>query len=440
MIKTFYPSSESELRLCLLKKRSMLFCSSQTSTVIPYAHLEKLLGHQDLDLIDLSQMSSSLELLNGEILRVKGHVTWKDAQDFCKQKGRSLLAWPTETSAACLAGIATSATGEKSFGNGPLSSHLVNIVYLDYRGERKTLSASQPLLLNGRDDLLKKYQEEFAPYIEFKNGPFPRFDREIDLMIGTEGQLGVIVEADFKTVPLAAYTYMFLKLPRWEDDDRPHLDLVKKVQSFRGHIQGCEFLDSQCLAFLEKEERPFDHADMVSLEIKTSSFEHVHENFLSKLMVSENDMFEIEESKFLRLRLRVPQRIFEENSRRGITKKGTDIQVPVEQMKALFSAYREATSMGIAYGLFGHIGDRHLHFNFMPNHQQEQSVDDFLKNLYAEAKSWHASPFAEHSIGLLKRPFIFPYHGPIQRQVFQLLKNIHDPDGVFFPQGFMGNK
>ena len=438
MKKSIYPKALDELKRHIMGGQPSLYCCSRTSTVIPYDQLDKYTQSKALEVVDLSLMPKKMDLLADGFLVVRGAVTWRDAQDFCKSRGRTLLAWPTEMNASALAGIATSATGEKSFGNGPLHSHLRRLCYLNHEGHEVELRSDHAFELAGHEADLEAYQKSFRPFLNFKNGPFPRFERQLDLMLGTEGQLGVIIEAEFKTAPLVPFTYMFLKLPRWEMDPRPHIDLVEKVQKWRGQIQGCELLDANCLAFLDAEERPFNNADMVTLEIRTADFEMVHQQFLSQLMIAEEDMFEIEESKFQKIRVQVPQRIFETNSRKSISKKGTDIQVQVEKFSDLLELYKTASQLGVDYGLFGHIGDRHLHFNFMPTHEQQAKVDNFLADLYQKIVSWQISPFAEHGIGFLKRQFIRPYHQEIHHKVFHLLKAKHDPKNIFFPMGFMG--
>ena len=46
--------------------------------------------------------------------------------------------------------------------------------------------------------------------------------------------------------------YFFILLPRWEDDDSAHLEIIEKVQRFRAKFFFIELLDSQSLKYLEK--------------------------------------------------------------------------------------------------------------------------------------------------------------------------------------------
>ena len=64
--------------------------------------------------------------------------------------------------------------------------------------------------------------------------------------------------------------------------------------------------------------------------------------------------------------MNVPRAIFEVNSKMGVVKKGTDVQIGPEKFKILLDYYRGWTKKGLKYTLFGHFGDGHLHFNFMP--------------------------------------------------------------------------
>jgi glycolate oxidase len=142
-------------------------------------------------------------------------------------------------------------------------------------------------------------------------------------------------------------------------------------------------------------------------------------------------------SRCRELRMSVPRAIFEANSRMGVMKKGTDVQVGVSDVEQLLNFYRSFTKHGVAYNLFGHFGDAHLHFNFMPMPDQENFCNIELTRLYEQVHAWHGSPFAEHGIGLVKKKFIAPFYSDHQKKVFRELKKIFDPRKQFFPEGFM---
>ena len=430
--KSFY--SIEEVRDHILSGEPTLYHSSQTSTVIPFEHLQQELLASTV-LGNLSTIQGSLELVQGGNLLIKGFVTWKEAKDFCRMHGREIMTSPTEELAGVLAGIATSCTGERSFGFQNLRSQIVELHYLDYHGDEKKLSADKKLFLP--IDLLA-YQKDFSPYRNFKNAPFPRLELETDLMTGTEGQLGIITSAELKTIAYEEETYLFILLPRWEEDFEAHLEIFQAVQSFRKEIRAVEFLDSNSLSYLPDEKNPGKNQDVVFLEVRKKDFEMIYENLLAKLTkVSEDNIFEMGSSKCRDLRVSVPRAIFEVNSRMGVTKKGTDVQVSSEQFRELFSFYRTYTKLGVVYNLFGHFGDAHLHFNFMPTPMQNDFCNQELERLYAQVLKWHGSPFAEHGIGLLKKKFIAPFYSENERVVFHSLKKIFDPQGQFFPEGFM---
>lgn len=430
--KSFY--SFPEVVAHLKSGEPTLFHSSQTSTVIPFEKLEGMIKPNTV-LGNLSTIKGSMELLANGNVKVSGFVTWREVKEFCLSKGREIMTSPTEELAGVLAGIATSCTGERSFGFKNLRSQIVELTYLDYQGHERQLFADKKLECGVE---LSAYQKDFSHYQSYKNAPYPRLEFETDLMTGTEGQFGVITSAVLKTLEHFPETYIFMLLPRWEEDIAPHMEVFKAVQSFRNQVRACEFLDSNSLSYLPNEKNPGKNQDVLFLEIKKDEFEDIYENLLSQLsLIPENNIFEMNASKCRDIRVSVPRAIFEVNSRMGVSKKGTDVQVSAEKFQDLLMFYRQLAKLGVDYNLFGHFGDAHLHFNFMPTPDKNDFCNEQLETLYHKVLEWKGSPFAEHGIGLLKKKFISPFYSETQKSVFRTLKAKYDPMGQFFPEGFM---
>lgn len=435
--KTFY--SQDDLIRHLKAHQPSFYFSSKTSTVIPYDKLDTLLPwtkNQDFFLCDLSKLPSRMELKENGNLVLSGAVSWEEAKKFLISHGRNLKTSPTEQLALITAGIATSCTGERCFAFGNMRSQVVRLKYLNYMGEEKELTNDK--IFASSSSILKDYQDDFKAYTNFKNAPYPRFEKETDLMIGTEGQLGLVTEVEIETTDNGPVNYIFMLLPRWEQNLAPHLEIFNAVQDHRDEIMSCELLDANCMNYLKPDERLGNDQDVIFLEIKAQAFEEIYGNVLCQLeLTSADEVYEIAENKFHRVRAGVPRAIFEENSKMGVVKVGTDVQVSPERFADLLHFYREATKIGVRYCLFGHFGDAHLHFNFMPNKDQTAECLDVFQKLYDKVYEWKGSPFAEHGIGLIKQKYIKRFHGKNQLNLFHDLKKEHDPFNQFFPQGFM---
>ena len=411
------------------------YYSSQTSTVIPYDKLNERYKEDDFVLGNLSQLPSHMELTAQNTLKITGPVNWNDAKAYLKSKGRNIMTAPTEDLALVSAGAATSATGERCFHFGTLRSQILSITYLNQNGVEISLSAANDLELPFE---LNSYQKEFEKYKDLKNAPFPRLEKETDLLIGTEGQLGVITELEIMTCEDFAVNHLFMLLPKWEEGFSKHNEVFKKIQNFREDAILCEFIDANSFTFLPEEERPNKGKDTLFFEIKSSSFEKFYEEFLLDLnFLDAEDVFEIPESKFHYLRASIPRAVYEENSKLNVTKMGTDVQVPPERFSDLIEIYKDFSKQSVRYNLFGHFGDAHLHFNFMPQQDQVNLCQNKFEQMYSDVKILQASPFAEHGIGILKQKYIKEYWTSEIFETFSQLKKHCDPHNQFFPQGFM---
>jgi FAD/FMN-containing dehydrogenase len=438
--KTFY--SQADLVSHLKAHQPSFYFSSKTSTVIPYDKLDTLLpwkNNNDFYLCDLSKLPSEMKVNDKGNLILRGAVSWEEAKHFLRAKGRNLKTSPTEQLALITAGIATSCTGERCFAFGNMRSQVVRLKYLDFNGEEKELKREDDF--KSQSSALKPYQDDFKFYESFKNAPYPRFEKAIDLMIGTEGQLGLVTEVEIETTENEDVTYVFMLLPKWEEDMTAHLEIFNAVQSHRDTIISCELLDSNCMNYLKPDEKLGNNQDVIFLEVKSSGFEDIYGNVLCGLeKTSAEEVFEISENKFHHIRAGVPRAIFEENSKMGVVKVGTDVQVSPERFPDLLNFYRRASEIGVRYCLFGHFGDAHLHFNYMPKKDETQKCLEEFQNLYDQVLNWKGSPFAEHGIGLIKQKYIKKFHGKNQLDLFHDLKKEHDPHNQFFPQGFMSSE
>jgi FAD/FMN-containing dehydrogenase len=438
-----------ELSLYIKAGSPTFYHASQTSTVIPYDKLEASLserGVENFTLGNLATLTPKMSLDSEHNLVVEGPVTWKDAREFCQSRSRQVITSPTEELASLLSGVATSCTGERCFGLGTIREQLVELEFLNFEGEidllRSDRALSEHSLFSSNEAkvLLKNYQKEYEDFSKFKNAPFPRMKTETDLMTGTEGQLGVITKATFKTIPAKKVNYIFIALEKWENDLSQHEVVFNAVQPFRSAIYACELIDENSWSYLDKGEIPREGKDIIFLEIDSEYFEEIYEKVLLKLTsLSEEDIFEVPESRCRELRMKIPRTIFEVNSKMGVTKKGTDVQSRPENFMDLLRFYKSMRIEGVDYNLFGHFGDAHLHFNFMPKPTSGdlEQCQSKLESLYEWVRAEKGSPFAEHGIGLIKQPFIKSFYNEIHLDLFSFLKERMDPHSHFFPEGFM---
>ncbi len=439
-IKQVFLSSIEELIPILRRKEPIMFLGSRTSTVIPYDKLEDL---QLPLLVDSSKLVPEMKIIEEDLV-VSGAVNWKDAKAYCQSYGRTIMTSPTEELAQILSGVATSCTGERCFGFGTLRDQVVSLKFRNALGEEDTLYADRllkdhPFFASEKaQELLKRYQESYRYYQNYKNAPFPRLEKETDLLVGTEGQLGIVTEGRFKTAKSEPVIFLFFSLPKWEEDDSLHLQIYEKVQSFRDVILSCELIDENSWSYLESSDIPVAGRDTIFLEIKESELDRVYEDFIVELEgLGEEHIFSMAPAKCHELRMKIPRAIFERNSQMGVVKKGTDVQAIGANFKKLISLYREMGNKGINYNLFGHFGDAHLHFNYMPTQGEAEECGKILESFYGDVRELRGSPFAEHGIGILKQKFIRPFLESVHYEMFNFLKDKLDPEHLLFPQGYM---
>ena len=279
----------------------------------------------------------------------------------------------------------------------------------------------------------------------------------VDLFVGSEGTLGVVTEATLRLRPLPEMCLGLLIFFPSEAAGRRLVEVARSQARAGGPLEPrcLEWFDEAALGLMRR------HSPSVSVpaearaavfaeqECSGESEDDVVERWLAAIektggladavLAATSD----DEREGLRAaRHAVPVAINEEVTRRGMPKLGTDLAVPDEALDALMSLYERAAreprsllgpaarralfgQLGFAppesgavgdpaweeAGLpqrleavtFGHIGDNHLHVNFLPHSETELA---FARAVYdeltREAIALGGTPSAEHGIGKIK--------------------------------------
>lgn len=433
MTNCCYPKDLKELRSQVLENKHILVSGAQTSTVIPFSRQDSMdhcLG--DSKHICLQSMAPSIKI-EGSIASIAGAVSWKELRAAASQFDLDVPFWPTDQSAFVISGIATSATGERSFHYGHLRDYIDSLSVMNHKGEVEVFYGSdsfEKIFDNEELDKLGSYNKKLKAYDSFKNPPFPIFENPLELFIGTEGQLGIIVRCELRLVPKKDSVHILYPIAEWEKSEQI-IDYSLKARDCREYILSTEFFDRHCLDLVE--ETPLRKLDHIAFEVIEDSLAE----FICDMDLEEDFITIVSEDQFSKIRVNIPRAINEYLSHNQMTKKGTDVQVTPEQFSDLISKYRDLTKYGISYILFGHLGDQHLHFNFLVTNDNEKKCQKLLSEFYQEIRALKISPFAEHGIGLLKQEYMTEYYTKEVKDFFMILKNKLDPNNKFFPQGYM---
>jgi D-lactate dehydrogenase (cytochrome) len=272
----------------------------------------------------------------------------------------------------------------------------------------------------------------------------------IDLFIGSEGTLGVVVEIEarllHKPTGLLSGVVFFEKQENvlaFVAEARKR-SLANRAFAFGTGLnaRALEFFDDQSLSFLRQKypNVPEEAAGAIFFEQETSG--ESEDALLSEWMelLEQNNAFadswfatnEADQVKLREFRHQLPVLMNEWFAKYEQRKVSTDMSVPDESFAGLFRMYQDSLrSSGLRYTIFGHIGDNHVHLNILPRNDEEGSR---ARELYVEFLKYAASVggtlSAEHGVGKLKRDYLKLFYSEEQLRAMAQLKKAFDPQGI----------
>jgi len=364
--------------------------------------------------------------------RAQGGVNLGAFQQAIEATGRLFPPDPTSRFDCTLgAAIACNASGARSFRYGPTRKWIESVVVVLPTGEIRSFSRADPIPASWP---VPDWDE---PQVKTAAGYAPP-NSALDVFIGQEGTLGIIVEA---TVRLVQRPEQVLALMAYFPDRSAALAFVRDARS-RGEQQALspscmEYFDDACLAMARR------HVPEVPLSAGAALFceqevlpgvgeqQHLaawwraltaHGALVDETIASSTDA---DRARLHALRHAIPVEINEAVVRNQMPKVGTDLAVPDEGLQEMLATYDAAP---MEHVLFGHIADNHLHLNLLPKSQEELAVAQaFYATLVDKALALGGTVSAEHGIGKLKKSYLHKMVGTATMQSFRELKAFFDP-------------
>jgi glycolate oxidase len=421
------PTSEQEvievLRTARSEAKAVTPAGGQTSTTgAPITDSGVLLSLRGLDTIgDVDREHLTIRVQAGAIL---GDLKRRLAAE-------SLLFAPDPTSEDDVTvggAIACNASGARS---------------LLYGATRPHVAALRVALADGTVHELRRTR------LEKNTVGFAAVHEPIDWFIGSEGTLGVILDAQLSLLPLPA-DVVGLAVPFTREADA--LDFVVAARTSTDVSPRClEFFDAAALVVArtatESDQWTTDAGALVYVEQAAARGSDVPlDHWLAlaeRFGAADADIHVYEGEAALRearrFRHAVPATMNERGARRrsaGGRKVSTDWAVPYRQLKtAIAEARRLADDAGVDQAvIYGHAGNGHPHQNFIARDAAELTriehvVDATLRRVVALG----GTVAAEHGIGKLKRRWLSLQLTPLQLGVMRAMKRELDPGGMLAP-------
>ncbi|MGH9931165.1 MAG: FAD-binding oxidoreductase [Pyrinomonadaceae bacterium] len=420
-------------------------------------------------------------------------VRLADLQRFVESEDLFYPPDPTERSCFLGGTVATNASGARTFKYGPTRNYVERLQIALATGDlidlRRGELRADPL---GRIEIPLPSGRLFAAQLPTYRMPQTRKHASgyyvapemdvLDLFIGSEGTLGVIVEVEvallpkpegllsgivfFKTdesvlsfVREARELSLANRLASGGEANRlgPLMEKALQVTDRCGSnpVQGddqavslidaraLEYFDSESLEFLRQkyETIPAEAQGAIFFEQETTraSEDAVMTDWLAllerHLALIDDSWFatgEQDQAKLREFRHALPVLMNEWFARHQQRKVSTDMSVPDEAFPDMLRNYQETLRASeLRYTIFGHIGDNHVHVNILPRNDDEAAEAraiylEFLRRVAAVGGTLSA----EHGVGKLKRDYLRLFFSDDNLREMAALKRALDPAGI----------
>ncbi|MBN2208904.1 MAG: FAD-binding oxidoreductase [Candidatus Coatesbacteria bacterium] len=325
---------------------------------------------------------------------------------------------PTESTAQLGGTAATNGSGSRTFYFGSTRDWIVGLTVALPNGDalrvrRGRILADDDHCIRFASDSGERYDVPCPTYqtprVKNAAGLYAAPGMDLcDLFIGCEGILGVFAELEIKLAEKPAGLIADVAFFGSEANALGYTDEVRELR-LKGII-AIEYFDSNSLAVMREKELRIkeNYYAAVLVEALGDRDDVIDAIFESCERHGVLDDWSGPPEQFREFRHSLPEAVNSYVKQQHSYKLATDFAVPAAGFGEIMRGYREADEMfrkafpraGVHTVLFGHLGDYHLHFNFMTHNEVEMA---FAKRLYVKlarkAVELGGTVSAEHGVG-----------------------------------------
>lgn len=410
-------------------------------------------------IVDLGRMQpSKLDVDPGRRRAVTGSsVTYQALADAARTHGLRLPPDPSSAAFATLGGmVATNAAGARSVKYGAVRPWVRAVELVTADGESCRLERGVPA--RASDALaVARFVDQAAPAIARSHAliqeRFPRTRKNtsgfaldaylasgdlVDLVIGSEGTLGIITQIEWDLIPLPRHVGGMLIQLR-------DLDALADVVTALGRLgpSAVELLDRSFLEVLPPAERPAGDAALL-VEFEAGDTRRLRGRLGDAVRAVgawaddvQTALSEAESADLWRLRHAASSILADLPDSRRSLQIIEDGCVPLDKLTAYVRFIRaRADDLGLPVVMFGHAGDGHLHVNVLPDVERPGwtgAVATLMKAVTDEVLRLGGTPAGEHGDGRLRAGLVERLYGREVTALFALVKAAFDPREILNP-------
>jgi D-lactate dehydrogenase (cytochrome) len=432
------------------------------------------------DLVLSTRALTTIESQSGDRVRVGAGVPLADLQRALAASGLYYPPVPTFEGAFVGGTIATNAAGAATFKYGSTRAWVDALTVVLASGERLDVARGD-IVANEEGQLLIPRHDGTSlsvpvpsyvmpPVAKLSAGFFARPGMDlVDLFIGAEGTLGVIVSATLRVIPRPRRC---LALVRCAGDEQAIAVTgalrTEARAAWRGEgpldVAAIEYMDARAISAIPDD--AFARAGvarvpagsvLLLLQIETRDDGHAALDSLAAVLeahgVADDPRVaapgdDRAAGRLFDLREAVPASVnaliaaAKGRVDPAIHKTAGDLIVPFDRLADSIELYRRAfTTRGLDHAIWGHVSDGNLHPNVIPRSVADvRQGEDAIREMARAVIAMGGAPLAEHGVGrsALKQELLRELYGDEGIAQMRAVKRALDPDwklaaGVLFP-------